>query len=93
MMCLSRFLTNCGVWKQGEAHKWGCDLANMHEARDKAILELSRLEEVQPIISQQGNGGSNRHQASLTWLHLATDCAPAGSSKAKPIQCVLDGCQ
>jgi hypothetical protein len=46
---------------QGEVHKWGCDLANMHEARDKALLELERLEEVQALIQQ--DNGFNRHQA------------------------------
>lgn len=44
-------------------HKWGCDLANMHEARDKALLELERLEEVQPLIEHSNGGGFNKHQA------------------------------
>lgn len=55
--------SDCCMWEQGEVHKWGCDLANMHEARDKALLELERLEEVQPLIEHSNGGGFNKHQA------------------------------
>lgn len=68
MFCSFVLRTFCVRAGQAEAHQLGCDLANMHEARDRALLELERLEEVQGLILQRQ--GINRYQVGTISLCL-----------------------
>jgi hypothetical protein len=53
-------LLRCSAYVQAEVHKWGQDLANMDEARDRAVVELNRLDMVHDLILQYQ--GVNRRE-------------------------------
>lgn len=53
-------LLRCSAHVQAEVHKWGQDLANMDEARDRAVVELNRLDMVHDLILQYQ--GVNRRE-------------------------------
>ncbi len=45
-------------------HKWGHDLANMDEARDRAVVELNRLDTVQGLVCHPQ--GINKREVRLS---------------------------
>lgn len=56
---------------KGEVTQCSLQLAHLHEERDKALVEMFRLEEVAPLVRKEQ--GANRRMVSLsTSLHCFT---------------------
>jgi len=52
-----------------QANQWSLQLAHMHEARDKALVDMSRLEEVAPLARNEH--GVNKRMVSVLLLTTA----------------------
>ena len=56
-----------------QGHGWSHRLARMHEERDKALVDMARLEEVAPLARASQGGGLTKHNK---YMVPALPCTP-----------------